>query len=349
MSATVKYGKKRDRESSISSQLYSDKVGLVERVDGENSTRLLTYKLDDNSSKRLNAKLEAFGVFFRGKHSSSTENSNSKSLKQTTQSTFQQTFLELGQSKFDSTQCKECGMVYTPGLKEESQQHDSFCNSFSDASSHRWNWQVKEENIVWSSERLSSRRLANGCSVPKCSISGCIIRINGIPPPSSPLHAGFSKVQKLLSSSLGEISSPFSCSESDPNHPAPDSIITWIFLERGTEKHAVIAGVLTTEPISSGHSPSMIPFGSSNSDSKVMSIDSTSAPKENLVLGIAQVYTNPTFQRRGVASSLLDVARASAVYGYIVPKDKIAFSQLTQKGFHLAASYVGSSNVFIYR
>jgi GNAT superfamily N-acetyltransferase len=342
MSATVKYGKKRDRESTSVPQLCDENRGLVERLDSENLSNAATLRFDEFSIKRSSATLASYGVFVRGKKVTTNENSNSSNVKESTQPSFQQTYLELGQSKFDSVQCKLCGMVYTPGFKKESRQHDAFCKESTNAFTHLWFSPVKDENVVWSSITSTKRDL-------KCAVPGYIVRIVGIPSSSSPLDAQFHKVQKLLSTNLGDESSPFS-TRNNASHSSLESVITWVYLEHDREKRtSVIAGILTTEPISSAYSPSVAPSSWSKSVIGVMSIDSTSTPVENLVLGIAQVYTNPKYQRKGVASALLDVARASAVYGYAVPKEKIAFSQLTEKGSMFAASYLRPSKLLIYR
>ena len=66
------------------------------------------------------------------------------------------------------------------------------------------------------------------------------------------------------------------------------------------------------------------------------------------VLGVAQVWVAPEFRRLGVARSLLDAARAHAIFGYSVPIEELAFSQTTAAGAHLAASYGGRPDFLVY-
>ena len=341
MSISVKYGRKRDRDSSFSSQLiHDDRNSLAEVVHTENVLETPNAKQENGSTKRSLTTLLEYGVFQRGKTPSTSGSSNSASKGQ---GNLHQTYLELGQSKFDSTQCKYCNMVYTPGFKEESKKHDVYCTNNSSESIHSWNVSKKEEVIVWSNLDIWVVK-SNRDQVPKCSVSGYILKIVGVPISTS-LKSGFMKVQSLLSSTLGDASSPFKSTPAKESSEI-EKIISWIYVAQSEDGKKHIAGVLITEPVSSAYSPSLIP-SLNDHRTDLLAINTSLPPSASCVLGIAQIYSNPSYKRKGVASTLLDVARSNAIYGYTIPKEKLAFSQLTKEGQQLASAYVGSGNVLI--
>lgn len=66
---------------------------------------------------------------------------------------------------------------------------------------------------------------------------------------------------------------------------------------------------------------------------------STSETAEVALLGISRIWTSTSHRRKGIAAALLDVARRNFFYGMEVPKEKIAFSQPTESGGHLAENW----------
>lgn len=66
----------------------------------------------------------------------------------------------------------------------------------------------------------------------------------------------------------------------------------------------------------------------------------TAAPPSRCLLGVAQVWVRPDARRRGLATALLDAARAHAVYAYVVPPEALAFSQPTAAGAAFARAYL---------
>ena len=68
----------------------------------------------------------------------------------------------------------------------------------------------------------------------------------------------------------------------------------------------------------------------------------------NATLGVLQVWTHSQHRRQGVASSLLDAARAGAVFGQHVPKALVALSQPTSAGHAFAGQYLGRRDHLVY-
>ena len=73
-------------------------------------------------------------------------------------------------------------------------------------------------------------------------------------------------------------------------------------------------------------------------------------PSEPLeaVLGIRQIWISKMHRRKGLATSLIDAARLDAVYGYVVPKEQVAFSQPTPSGRRFAETYFAKTSFLVY-
>jgi hypothetical protein len=65
-------------------------------------------------------------------------------------------------------------------------------------------------------------------------------------------------------------------------------------------------------------------------------------------LGIAQIWVHQSHRRRGIATRLLDTARACIVFAYEFEKSEVAFSAPTSGGLALAATYLQTHSVPIY-
>ncbi len=65
-------------------------------------------------------------------------------------------------------------------------------------------------------------------------------------------------------------------------------------------------------------------------------------------LGVKQVWVGQACRRQGVARRLVEVARAKFYYGFVVPRDQLAFSQLSTHGYAFAQSYMAGQRLLVY-
>lgn len=66
-------------------------------------------------------------------------------------------------------------------------------------------------------------------------------------------------------------------------------------------------------------------------------------------LGVKQVWVSKNSRRKGIARLMLEVARARFYYGFVVPRAKVAFSQLSNAGYSFARSYTeGGGALLVY-
>ncbi len=68
---------------------------------------------------------------------------------------------------------------------------------------------------------------------------------------------------------------------------------------------------------------------------------SISAASEPAIMGVSRIWTSNQHRKQGVATKLLDTARANFLYGLTVEKKNVAFSQPTESGGKLAKRWFG--------
>lgn len=76
----------------------------------------------------------------------------------------------------------------------------------------------------------------------------------------------------------------------------------------------------------------------------MISNDNNIITKENSsinhpLIGIRQIWVNEKFRKQKVANNLVDSARKNFLYGIIIPRDAIAFSQPTGDGQAFGLAY----------
>jgi N-acetyltransferase len=76
--------------------------------------------------------------------------------------------------------------------------------------------------------------------------------------------------------------------------------------------------------------------------------DGEERPKETL-LGVRQMWVSRAHRRQGVATALIEAARARFFFGLVVPREAVAFSQLSTMGKAFARAYASAAGtVLVY-
>jgi len=75
------------------------------------------------------------------------------------------------------------------------------------------------------------------------------------------------------------------------------------------------------------------------SKSSSISISTEASPA---ILGISRIWASNQHRKQGIATRLLESARSDFLYGMLIEKDKVAFSQPTESGGNLARKWFGS-------
>ncbi len=221
-----------------------------------------------------------------------------------------QTFIDCGQREFDTRRCNLCGMVYAPGERSDEAHHNTFCNS-----------------------SLSYTSLALG----RCKDHACIVERQS--DGSNTLlfryienHRKGDSVFNRLIKIKDEIVDPsMGFSSEDFDKTSRD---TCPLLFAHVSKENRLMGLMYVERITSIHR------AQSASVSLTGEVDLwESFEGSKPILGVRQIWVAANERRKGVAAMLLDVARRYAVYGYVVARDEVCFSQPTEQGAHFAVAY----------
>lgn len=272
-----------------------------------------------------------FAAIFSGRKmqkqrsSSACKRNKRKELPSSPAPPLRQMFLDLGQRNFDTRTCELCKMTYTPGVPQDEAAHKKFCaaKQKSDAS-----------GIYFSAKDLESSAKVSRDDHGRDYI---LYRVMGENNPLSRQKC-LRRVQEIVDAELGF----------GEGATSTDSGEHCYFLCLGKDSRRVV-GCLVTERISAAYRILLAASPSNNfdesSDEAVVHGDEAFAA----VLGVKQIWVSAQHRRCGIAKNLIDAARAHAVYAYVVPKDRVAFSQPTPSGERLARSYFGRSDFLVYR
>ena len=69
---------------------------------------------------------------------------------------------------------------------------------------------------------------------------------------------------------------------------------------------------------------------------------------QEYTLGVRYIWVHKKWRRKGIASSLCDIARRKTEYGKVIEKSAISFSQPTSCGMNFATSYTKTSSISTY-
>jgi N-acetyltransferase len=64
--------------------------------------------------------------------------------------------------------------------------------------------------------------------------------------------------------------------------------------------------------------------------------------------GVSRIWVHKEHRRKKIAWKLLDAVRKSFIYGYVIPKEQIAFSQPTTEGKLFAMNYTGTKEFLVF-
>lgn len=265
-------------------------------------------------------------------------------------STLVQSYLALGQRGADPETCGRCGMTWTPGLASEERAHASHC-ALSALRSAAGGAAVPAPPRALKAFRI--------CAGPNGSDFFCLPVVRADVAAALPIYDASATltapaslpaatrvvavaVTELLARELGPNSHPFTVDRSGRGcgggnageEGAAVPARYWLAVAGGH-----IVGALVTADVPNGAAfPLRVDVGG---ESIAPTMDRSQPTRASL--GVAQVWTAPAWRRRGLARSLLDAARAHAVYGHSVPWREVAFSQPTRAGRAFATSYVAAA------
>jgi hypothetical protein len=254
----------------------------------------------------------------------------------------QQQFLDLGQRDWARKQCATCEMVFTPGMDDA--DHAAFCAT------------VGRADSLWL-----------GCPDPELVLPAL--------PPSEPSEGkGRSKGEGVVvricgglrPAARGRRAEAMIARVAAVKRRVVDPVMGFLQEEEGPALQLYVAvsalgtvqGLCSVERIAAHH---VVWEALVRADGALGAAPPPSpaqldgeAPAEQparAVLGVRQIWVAPDSRRTGVASRLVEQACRHAVYGMVVPRSRIAFSQPTCEGARLALRLSGADRgtIRVYR
>ncbi|XP_078361975.1 uncharacterized protein LOC144646304 isoform X2 [Oculina patagonica] len=223
----------------------------------------------------------------------------------------EQMYLDLGQKDFGHVTCPTCGMVYTRAQPDDEAAH------------------IRHHKSFVSGLRFPGWK--NECVV-KDYHDGRVIMVS---PDDHPLHLKkIEEVRKVVDSELGFVADvPYRRSGAK----------TFLFIT--TKK---VVGCSVAVQIDQGY-PVLPSPGESSTPEKQIAAWCCSTTPQSAQCGISRIWVHSQYRRKKVATRLLDCVRMNFIYGCIIPRELVAFSDPTPDGKRLAKSYAGTSQFLVFR
>ncbi|KAL8598962.1 hypothetical protein ACOMHN_006772 [Nucella lapillus] len=239
-----------------------------------------------------------------------------------------QLILDAGQEKFGATQCKICGMVYSPGDAADEAMHRKFHQSA----------QTALKFTGWKKERVIKDFLDDGSRV-----------VIVLPDDLSFMVKKVEEVNRVMGQELGFPDHVFSFhgsyKVSTQQQQGRRSFLGSYkaFLYISDEKR--VEGCCIAEAVTQGYR--ILPGTKELSDSQRPWF--CSQQSEPTSVGIGRLWVYRPSRKRGIASRLLDCVRQWFEYGFVIPKSQLAFSDPTSDGRMFAAKYTGTPYFLVYK
>jgi hypothetical protein len=297
-----------------------------------------------------------------------------------------QSFLDLGQRSFDSQICNECGMAFCPGLKDDVSAHERHCAKVAlKKLSNRYvpfTLVMRDENVLWTGQLPISNSNSTLSSISSRII--CIRsddlsiqrRGNSTSSFSSSSSSSSFASPRVVSAKIDDINALLERHLGSESFPKPSAVLEGRVAYFVMVENKKVIGVAVTERVN--EAMLLTKKALSNTSSNQVSSPSSSSsisPMENkaiedvasalssgvniedarvsdttvkVSLGVAQIWVHDDHRRRGIATRLLDMARASVIFAYEVQKSDVAFSMPTSGGLALARAYLATDQIPIY-
>ncbi|XP_077566862.1 N-acetyltransferase ESCO2 isoform X2 [Stigmatopora nigra] len=227
-----------------------------------------------------------------------------------------QLIIDAGQKQFGATSCGSCGMVYSAENPEDNFQHDQFHQSVLES--------IKF--VGWKKERVVAEFW-----------DGKIILVM----PDDPKYAvkKAEEIRRLADDELGFQQVALS---------RPAQAKTYLFVNRDR----AVVGCLVAESIRQGFRVLEETNGSRDL-TKDDFMDRhrawcCSTVPEKALCGVSRVWVFSLARRQGVARRMLDTVRSTFMYGSLLTKEEIAFSDPTPDGKKFATAYCGTPRFLVY-
>ena len=235
-------------------------------------------------------------------------------------------YLDLGQRNFGRTiECRECGFIYAEGEASDEAAHRKH---------HKRHVQGLHVRGPLAALHVLSE-LKEGDTVVKLSDMDGAEAVRKL-----------AEIKAMVDAELGHT----------PELPA-EGVRAFLVLEQHSKR---LRGCAFTEPCAEAYRVVPPPAaedareagdsgldGAPRSSASSGSLSHDGSPRPALC-GVTLIWVAARDRRRGLATALLDAARTHYAAAFEVPVERLAFSQPTELGRRLAASYTGREDFLVY-
>lgn len=227
---------------------------------------------------------------------------------------FVQTFIDAGQRDLSSRQCHQCHMVYAPGTPDDDILHQRYHTRFLSQSNRRPIFPG------WTGERVLNSSL----------YSGRLVAVKACDP--LPWRRRIYHIDAFVSRQLTSLSSVL------PLHPSQSAWLAILFIvDRAVQAYALADLVSSARPACISHDG-------------ITTLPTMAQPVYGTICGIRKIWVSHDWQRKGIATHLVDAARVNLLYGHVIPHRLLAFTPTTPAGALFARAYArpACATVLIY-
>ncbi|KAJ3208677.1 N-acetyltransferase esco2 [Entophlyctis luteolus] len=257
-----------------------------------------------------------------------------------------QSVLLVGQKSPGFSVCKDCGMRYSTVTKEDDaihvKYHASIINGISykgyasdvDCAAALFTSQIDDDT---ERKRRNSQRFPIAAKVIAVALNRKSV--------SSAQQKKIAEIMNVVDAELGGSISAKSSADNDYEQNEVWSGNWCVFL--CTLKDRVI-GCLLAEPIAFA-----VPLHDLTPPTNKVPDSPKSAlykvqERVSAICGISKIWVSKSHRRKGVGLKLLEACRRKFLFGCILEKDSMAFSQPTEGGRRLATTYFGKPDFLVY-
>ncbi|KAJ2697248.1 hypothetical protein FB645_005963 [Coemansia sp. IMI 203386] len=297
-------------DSSSSSSDSEEQAGPAKRHLVQMSLFSKRPALADGRSETKSSLLDQLSSKKKQNIHSGSSSSNSARACQQSNNKKEQTFLDFGQRPIVPNPCKQCGMTFQRGRKEDEELHSKY---------HR-SWLRKQSRLlVWnvSAEPSNAAR------------SSDVVVLDLQTSTKRELQRGL-EIINVVNEYLGAVRLELSDLEKKQRK---------LFLHISSSANNKVEGCILAEKIAAAHRLVVEDAGQpvARSDLELPAI-----------CGISRIWVSPDARRTGVASKLIDAVRMHFIYGCSVPLDAIAFTQPTADGLAFGRRVFGRKDFLVY-
>lgn len=264
----------------------------------------------------------------------------------------EQMYLDFGQSSFGTRRiCKQCNMMIVNGHPEDEASHISICNSYLLGVPFQLQRQyvapncvhmLKREDALNQDDWILQVRASDALSLKRKVLEVSVIVDEEL---------GFIRDEPSMHLKRGSRSNHNRACSDDFDHIFGNGRHIFMYISNkrvvGYCSVQVISKAYLLLNASGEKNINISPASNGMRQNHHFFYTETNRPRKAMI-GVHQIWCHSDHRKKGIARSMMDIARRGLVYGMIVPKSMIAFSSPTTEGAQFAKSYCGTDFPLVY-